>query len=182
MKVNAMVKETLNSVYDNLKGQTTNPFIGTLMVVPIKRSLVKTIAAGQMKEFSMRIILTLAFITVLSVSSFSQTVRRTKTEIQTQDKTYTYVYILIEGKLFSKKLKVDVDFGDTPEQLKAGKEYSEKLTNKKSYAAVLNYMVESQFELVQTLDYNYSYSGSGGTSGIVFIMRKTKAAGRVMSE
>ena len=68
---------------------------------------------------------------------------------------------------------MQVDFGDTPEQIRAGKEYSDRLTNKKSYAAVLNYMVENQFELVQTLDYTESYSGSGGTSGIVFIMRKS---------
>jgi len=86
--------------------------------------------------------------------------------------TITYAYILVEGKIFSKKLKVDVDFGDSPEQIRAGKEYSEKLTNKKSYAAILNYMVKSGFELVQTLDYTDSYAGSGGTSGIVFIMKK----------
>ena len=120
----------------------------------------------------MRIFLTLAFIIALSLSTFSQTVQRTKTEVKVQVNTYSYAYILVEGKPFSKKLKVSVDLGDTPEQLKAGKEYSEKLTNKKSYAAILNYMVENQFDLVATLDYTASYSGSGGTSGIVFIMRR----------
>ncbi|WP_448104629.1 hypothetical protein [Pedobacter panaciterrae] len=120
----------------------------------------------------MRIILTLIFITTLSLTSFSQNVQPTKTEVQAKGDIHSYAYILVEGRLFSKKLKVTVDFGDRPEQLEAGKEYSEKLTNKKSYAAVLNYMVENQFELVETLDYTSSYSGSGGTSGIVFIMRK----------
>ena len=120
----------------------------------------------------MRFILTVVFLITISLTVFSQDIKNIKEESPVQDKTYSYAYILIEGKLFSKKLKVNVDFGDTPEQLKAGKEYSEKLTNKKSYAAVLNYMVESQFELVQTLDYTSNYSGSGGTSGIVFIMRK----------
>ncbi len=91
-----------------------------------------------------------------------------------QDYKYEYAYISVSGKMFSKKLKVNVDFGDTPEQIKAGEEYSEKLTNKKSYAAVLNYMVENQFELVETLDYTSNYEGTGGTSGIVFIMRKKK--------
>lgn len=91
-----------------------------------------------------------------------------------QDQNYSYAYISIDGKLFSKKLKVEVDFGDTPEQLAEGEKYSELLTNKKSYAAVLNYMVENQFELVETLDFIYTYQGSGGTSGIVFIMRKKK--------
>ncbi|WP_379090165.1 hypothetical protein [Pedobacter sp. UC225_65] len=120
----------------------------------------------------MKLILSLAFLTILSFTGFSQEIKKANPEGQVQDKANPYAYILIEGKLFSKKLRVEVDFGDTPEQLKAGKEYSEKLTNKKSYAAVLNYMVENQFELVQTLDYTNNYSGSGGTSGIVFIMRK----------
>ena len=91
-----------------------------------------------------------------------------------QEQNYTYAYISINGKLFSKKLKVEVDFGDTPEQIAESEKYSELLTNRKSYAAVLNYMVENKFELVETLDYIYTYLGSGGTSGIVFIMRKKK--------
>ena len=119
----------------------------------------------------MKTILTLVFLTALSLTGFSQSIQKTSTVTQT-DKSSSYAYILVEGKVFSKKLKVSVDLGDSPEQLKAGKEHSEKLTNKKSYAAVRNYMVENQFELVETLDYTDSYSGSGGTSGIVFIMRK----------
>ncbi len=91
-----------------------------------------------------------------------------------QDSTYSYAYISVKGKLFSKKLKVTVDFGDTPEQLKKGEEFSEILTNKKSYAAILNYLVDKKFELVETLDFIETYQGSGGTSGIVFIMRKKK--------
>jgi hypothetical protein len=76
-----------------------------------------------------------------------------------QGETYSYAYIAIEGKLFSKKLNVSVDLGDTPEQIKAGAEYSEKLSNKKSFAAVLNFMVDNQFELVETLDYTSNYQG-----------------------
>ena len=91
-----------------------------------------------------------------------------------QDSNYSYAYISIKGKLFSKKLKVEVDFGDTPEQITEGEKFSDLLTNKKSYAAVLNYMVDKQFELVETLDYISTHQGSGGTSGIVFIMRKKK--------
>jgi len=91
---------------------------------------------------------------------------------QEQVQTYSYAYISVEGKIFSKKLNVQVDLGDTPEQMKEGKEFSEILSNKKSYAAVLNFMVDHQFELVNTFDYNFTSQGSGGTSGIVFIMRK----------
>ncbi len=94
------------------------------------------------------------------------------TELPAQEQNYSYAYISINGKLFSKKLKVEVDFGDTPEQITEGEKYSEILTNKKSYAAVLNYMVANHFELVDTLDYTITSQGSGGTYGIVFIMRK----------
>ena len=120
----------------------------------------------------MKLNLMLLFLLSFSFTSFAQIEQQINKKKQTEDKTYSYAYILVEGKLFSKKLKVNVDFGDTPEQSKAGIEYSERLTNKKSYAAILNYMVENKFELVQTLDYNYNYAGSGGTSGIVFIMSK----------
>jgi hypothetical protein len=44
---------------------------------------------------------------------------------------------------------VEVDFGDTPEQIKAGKEYSEMLTDKKSFAAILNYMAENSLSLLK---------------------------------
>jgi len=120
----------------------------------------------------MRIILTLTFFVTISLSTFSQNVQ--DTSITKNTPSFSYAYISIEGRVFSKKLRVEVDFGDTPEQIVAGKEFSEKLSSKKSYAAVLNHMVDNQFELVETLDYNYIYSGSGGTAGIVFIMRKKK--------
>ena len=119
----------------------------------------------------MKIILILIFIATMSLTSFSQNVQDTTIK---NTQSISFAYISIEGRVFSKKLKVEVDFGDTPEQLTAGKEFSEKLSNKRSYAAVLNYMVDNQFELVETLDYNYIYTGSGGTAGIVFIMRKKK--------
>jgi hypothetical protein len=91
-----------------------------------------------------------------------------------QELEYTYAYVTITGKAFSKKLNVNVDFGDTPEQIAEGEKYSEILTNKKSFAAILNYMVENKFEFVQALDYVSTYQGSGGTSGVVFILRKKK--------
>jgi len=120
----------------------------------------------------MRNILMLAFIMAINLTAFSQDIQTEKEK----DQAFSYAYISVEGKLFSKKLKVEVDFGDTPEQIKAGQEYTEKLTNKKSYAAILNYMVENEFELVETLtlegNSSYQGTGSGGTSGIIFIMKK----------
>ncbi|MEM8938358.1 MAG: hypothetical protein AAGC64_03310 [Bacteroidota bacterium] len=92
-----------------------------------------------------------------------------------QDKDeFSYACILVENKSFSKKLNVRVDFGDSPEQIEAGKEYSELFSNKKSVAAILNYMVKNRFELVETLSVtDGSYEGtSSGTSGIIFIMKR----------
>lgn len=120
----------------------------------------------------MRLILTLTYILVVCYTASSQNIKETEFKNQTQVPIYSYAYITIEGKGFSKKLKVEVDFGDTPEQIKSGKEYSEILTNKKSYAAVLNYMSENQYELVESRDYSFSYQGTGGTYGIIFILRK----------
>lgn len=117
----------------------------------------------------MKLILTLACIIAFSAACFSQS--------NNQAQCFSYAYITIEGKGFSKKLKVDVDLGDTPEQVQAGKEYSEILTNKKSYAAVLNYMAEHQYELVESRDINSSFQGTGGSSGIVLIMRKKQHTG-----
>ena len=109
----------------------------------------------------------------ISFTVFSQNVKNLELKNQTQVQAYSYAYILVEGKSFSKKLKVDVDFGDTPEQIKAGKEYSDILTNKKSYAAILNYMGEKEFELVESRDYyNYTYNGITSTMGIIYIMKR----------
>jgi len=121
---------------------------------------------------NMRRLLLLFFIATISGNVFSQELIKIDTVHQQDAPKYTYAYISIEGKVFSKRLKVKVDLGDTPEQIKAGNEYSNYLTNKKSYAAILNYMVENQFELVESLEYTDAYSVSGETSGIVFIMKK----------
>ena len=124
----------------------------------------------------MRNILMLAFIVTINLSAFSQDNQTEKEKNQNQ--AFSYAYISVEGKLFSKKLNVEVDFGDTPEQIKAGQEYTEILTNRKSFAAILNHMVENEFELVETLtlieNRTNQGTGSGGTSGIIFIMKKKK--------
>ncbi|WP_367331400.1 hypothetical protein [Sphingobacterium multivorum] len=86
--------------------------------------------------------------------------------------TYLYAYIRVEGKFLSKKLKVKVDLGDSDEQIAEGEKLSEVLTNKKSYASILNYMSKIGYELVNTFDLTDNYNGSGGTSGIIYIMKK----------
>ena len=126
------------------------------------------------KYIIMRIVLIFLFITSTILTAFSQEISGIEKENKTQDGTFLYAYVRVQGKAFSKKLKVDVDFGDTSEQLKDGEKYSKILTNKKSYAAVLNHMAEDKFVLVQTLELTESFQGSGGTSGVVFIMKKKK--------
>ena len=101
-------------------------------------------------------------ITTISLTAFSQENQTVKGQV------FSFAYITVREKDLSKKLKVEVDFGDTPEQIQAGKDYSDSLTNKKSYAAVLNYMVERQFELVGT------FAITSGTIGTVFVLKKRK--------
>jgi hypothetical protein len=61
----------------------------------------------------MRFLLLLALIATINLSAYSQNVQQTDFENQAQ--IYTYAYVSVMGKAFSKKLKVEVDFGDTPE-------------------------------------------------------------------
>lgn len=117
----------------------------------------------------MKTILLLISLTIC-LPAFSQGIQMEK------EPALSYAYISIQGKVFSKKLKVVVDVGDTPEQIKAGQQYSEILTDKKSYAAVLNFMVDNGFELIDTLtledNSSFQGTGSGGTTGIIFIMKR----------
>ncbi|HRO42765.1 MAG TPA: hypothetical protein PL009_08010 [Flavipsychrobacter sp.] len=123
-----------------------------------------------MRKFVFLLILLGVILFTSTTSSAQKKLPKTDTE------SFSYAFVWVQGKLFSKKLIVEVDFGDSPEQVKAGKEYSEYLTNKKSFAAVLNYMAEQQFELINTQELTFSANGTGGTDGIIFIMKKNKNA------
>lgn len=120
----------------------------------------------------MRIILVVFLLAIALSSTFAQ---EKKEKIMS---AFNYAFVSVEGTLFSKKLKVEVDLGDRQEQIDVGKKYSEILSNRKSYTAILNYMTDEGFELVQTLTLesssSYSGSGAGGTSGVIFIMRVRK--------
>jgi len=114
----------------------------------------------------------LFFLLILcSTNLYSQTQESAKMN----EHTDTYAYVSVYGKIFTKKLKVQVDLGDTEEQIAKGRELSELLTDKKSYAAVLNFMVSEGFELADTLILSETTNGSGGTNGIVFILKKKTA-------
>ena len=85
-----------------------------------------------------------------------------------------YVYISVSGRLFSKKLHIVVDFGDKPEEIVKSEKYTEILTGRKSYIGVLNYMSDDGYELIETLEFTSLYQGTGGTSGLGFILKKKK--------
>lgn len=120
----------------------------------------------------MKHILFIILFTITTNFTYSKNLVINNTETIQKNSATEYVYIRVQGKAFSKKLKVDVDFGDSEAQQKKGDEYSEILTNKKSYAAILNYMAENNYELLQTIEITSSYQGSGGTTGVIFIMKK----------
>lgn len=116
--------------------------------------------------------LILLFFIVISLTISAQDNTKSKTEEQVQYQKYTYAYISIKDKALSKKKTVEVDLGDTPEQINEGKEYSEKLTNTTSIASVINYMAKNQFEFVEMSNFVYLYDGTGGTSRVVVVMRR----------
>lgn len=104
-----------------------------------------------------------ALIMTIGLAAFAQDAE--KTERETENQTYSYAVIYVTQTGFSNKLKVVVDFGDTPEQINAARDYSEILETRKSFVGVLNYMAERQFELVHT---HFSQNG------VTFIMRRKK--------
>lgn len=114
-----------------------------------------------------------SLITISAILLFSIVLIGVPTKGNCQAKSdYEYAYIVVSGKIFSKKLNVEVDFGDEPDQIKKGEQYSMALTGKKSYIAVINYMVKEGYEPFETLEFNYTYQGTGGTSGLGMIFRR----------
>jgi hypothetical protein len=114
-----------------------------------------------MKKFKLFVTLPL-LVAFLFISNYSPA----------QDFNYSYALISITGKTLSNKLIVEVDLGDSPDQLIEGEKLSKLLTNKESHASILNYMSGLGFELVETMVTTNQHNGDGGTSGFVFIMRK----------
>lgn len=92
--------------------------------------------------------------------------------IQNENSGDEYVFITVTGKIFSKKLNVEVDFGDSPEQVKKSEEYRLALDGKKSWVAVLNYMLTKGYEMVELCELVSTYSGTGGTTGLGYFMRR----------
>jgi len=136
------------------------------MIVP---KLIKEEIYFQLNPEKMK---TLKAISKLLLTSIIFFVLAKTADCQTND--YEYVYVSVNGKIFSRKLNVEVDFGDKADQIKKGEVYRDSLTGKKSYIAVLNFMLKSGYELVETLEFTSTFQGTGGTSGVGIIMRKKR--------
>lgn len=95
-------------------------------------------------------------------------------QLSAQEQEISFALVTVHDRALTKKLNVAVDLGDTAYQKAEGERYSELLTDKKSYAAVLNYMTGEGYELVETLTKIGSVEGSGGTTGIVFLLKKKR--------
>ena len=86
----------------------------------------------------------------------------------------SYAYIKIEHRAFSNKLTVFVDLGNTEEQLKEAKLFTDSLNGITSLAAVMNFMSEHGYEYVSSHALVVTAQGTGGTSGLYLIMRKPR--------
>ncbi|MBL1409478.1 hypothetical protein [Sphingobacterium faecale] len=118
----------------------------------------------------MKRLLLILLTTTIGFTALAQEQKATSSKTST-----TYAYVTVSNKTLSKKLKVNVDLGDTPEQQEEGNRLSDELYNKESHAAILNYMAEKNFELVETIAKQHPHStNAGALDGIVFIMRKSQ--------
>lgn len=125
---------------------------------------------ANVNKTDMKRLLLLLIITTIGFTALAQEYKAASPATPT-----TYAYVAVSNKALSKKLKVKVDLGDTPEQQKEGNHLSDKLNNKESHAAILNYMAERNFELVETIAKQHPHStDAGALDGIVFIMRKNQ--------
>lgn len=93
-------------------------------------------------------------------------------EIMAQEQEYEYAVVLIRPRDAAKGLRVSVDLGDTPEQVKQGREYSEILDKKESYTAVLNFMPRQGFEFIETAISSTAHQGTSATFSTIFIFRR----------
>ena len=112
-------------------------------------------------KFVTKMIFVFLFVVLIQDTIFAQT-------------SEEYVYIAVSGRLFSKKLNIVVDFGDKEEQITKSEKYTKILTGRKSYIGVLNYMFDEGYELLETMEFTSLYQGTGGTSGLGFILKKKK--------
>lgn len=118
----------------------------------------------------MKRLLCILITTAISFVSLAQEHKATSSET-----SIIYAYVAVSNKALSKKLKVKVDLGDTAEQQNEGKRLSSALNNKESHAAILNYMAERNYELVETIAKQHPHStDAGALDGMIFIMRKSQ--------
>ena len=119
------------------------------------------------------------FLSILLLASFHFSVTAQSNHeptVNTGAPTYQYAYVQVRNREFSKNLKVYIDLGDRPAQLSESKAFSDSLSHTQSYTAVLNFLSAHGYDLVSSQALQTSYRGTGGSSGLLFILKRNEAA------
>lgn len=91
-----------------------------------------------------------------------------------------YAYVSVYGKAMRnsgetiEKMDIAVDLGNLASQQQMAEGYAFKMKDFQSYAAVLNFMANKGFRLVDTIQFEKSINGTGGTTGVHFIFEKVQ--------
>lgn len=114
--------------------------------------------------------LLIIFLALFSVNASAQ--EKITNDVQVTNAKYSYIYVRVQDKLFTSKLIVNVDFGDSPKQIEEGKKLSKILNNKKSHAAIINSLSELGYELVNTVGLPGIESSTNGNFVILYLLKK----------
>lgn len=86
---------------------------------------------------------------------------------------FDYAYVLVDGRL-GKRLKIHVDTGDQPFPVPNKKDVIKKFRKKGSYVAVVNFMIEQGYEVVNITHAYEMAAGNAGVEGLSCILRKAR--------
>jgi hypothetical protein len=98
----------------------------------------------------------------------------TETEIEAEKEPkvkYTYAYVLVDGKI-GRRVKVHIDTGDKPFPVPNKEDAIKTLRKKRSYVAVVNFMIEHGYEVVSINQAYEMAAGNAGIEGLSCVMRK----------
>ncbi len=122
----------------------------------------------------MKALITTLAVTAYALTGFSQDRKPADSLSIGDDHHISYACLYIGKKDLARQLNVDVDFGDTEEQLAFSRRYANALKGKTSLAAVLNFMASRKFELIDTNEEAEYLRGGRGNGKVMFIFRKKK--------
>ena len=94
------------------------------------------------------------------------------TEGMAQKEPIDYAFVVIQGKPFTKKMRVLVDLGGSPGQRHEAERLAALFPEITSYATVLNEMTAQGYDLEQVLVREIGVAVNGGSSADMLNMRK----------